>query len=43
MLRGGSRTHRKMINAYRVLVGKSEGKIPLGRCEWDNNIKMDHK
>jgi hypothetical protein len=32
------RTHGKMINAYRVLVGKREG-----RCRWDNNIKMDHK
>jgi len=40
---GRSRTHGKMINAYRVLVGKSEEKIPLGRCKWDNNIKMDHK
>jgi len=28
---------------YRVLVGKSEGKIPLGRPRrrWDDNIKMD--
>jgi len=28
---------------YRVLVGKPEGKRPLGRprCRWDNNIKMD--
>ena len=28
---------------YRVLVGKPEGKIPLGRptCRWENNIKMD--
>jgi hypothetical protein len=27
---------------YRVLVGKSEGKRPLGRtrCRWENNIKM---
>jgi hypothetical protein len=30
-------------NAYRVLVGKSEGKRPLGRHRrrWVNNIKMD--
>jgi len=28
---------------YRVLVGKPEGKIPLGRPRrrWENNIKMD--
>ena len=28
---------------YRVLVGKSEGKIPLGRPRrrWEDNIKMD--
>jgi hypothetical protein len=32
-----------VINAYRVLVGKSEEKIPLGRCKWGNNIKIDHK
>jgi len=27
---------------YRVLVGKPEGKRPLGRprCRWDDNIKM---
>jgi hypothetical protein len=30
-------------NAYRLLVGKSEGKRPLGRprCRWLNNIRMD--
>ena len=30
-------------NAYRVLVGKPEGKRPLGkaRCRWEDNIKMD--
>jgi hypothetical protein len=29
-------------NAYRVLVGKSERKRPLGRprCKWKDNIKM---
>jgi hypothetical protein len=28
---------------YRVLVGKSEEKRPLGRpwCRWEDNIKMD--
>jgi hypothetical protein len=28
---------------YRVLVGKSEGKRPVGRlrCRWEDNIKMD--
>jgi hypothetical protein len=31
------------MNAYRVLVGKIEGKIPLGteRPRWVDNIKMD--
>jgi hypothetical protein len=30
-------------NAYRVLVGKSKGKRPLGRPRrrWEDNIKMD--
>jgi hypothetical protein len=30
-------------NAYRILVGKPEGKRPLGRRRrrWVNNIKMD--
>jgi hypothetical protein len=30
-------------NVYRLLVGKPEGKIPLGtpRCRWIDNIKMD--
>jgi hypothetical protein len=30
-------------NAYKILVGKSEGKRPLGRPRrrWVNNIKMD--
>jgi hypothetical protein len=28
---------------YRVLVGNSEGKQPIGRprCRWEDNIKMD--
>jgi hypothetical protein len=31
--------------AYKVLVGKPEGKTPLGRrrCMWENTIKMDLK
>ena len=31
--------------AYRVLVGKSEGKMPLGRPRrrWEDNIKMGLK
>jgi hypothetical protein len=30
-------------NAYRLLVGKPEGKRPLGRprCRWVHNIRMD--
>jgi hypothetical protein len=30
-------------NAYRILVGKPEGNIPLGRPRrrWVNNIKLD--
>jgi hypothetical protein len=30
-------------NAYRILVGKPEGKRPLGgpMCRWVGNIKMD--
>jgi hypothetical protein len=33
----------EMRNAYRILVGKPEGKIPLGRPRrrWMDNIKMD--
>ena len=26
---------------YRVLVGKPEGKRPLGRPRWEDNLKMD--
>jgi hypothetical protein len=34
---------RENRNAYRLLVGKPEGKRPLGRPRrrWVNNIKMD--
>jgi hypothetical protein len=30
-------------NAYRIMMGKPEGKRPLGRprCRWVNNIRMD--
>jgi hypothetical protein len=30
-------------NAYRIFVGKPDGKRPLGRprCRWVDNIKMD--
>jgi hypothetical protein len=30
-------------NAYKILVGKPEGKIPLGRprCRWEDNIEVD--
>jgi hypothetical protein len=33
----------KTIGANMVLVGKPEGKRPLGRprCRWEDNIKMD--
>jgi hypothetical protein len=34
---------REKRGVYRVLVGKREGKRPLGRlrCRWEDNIKMD--
>ena len=34
--------YREKRNAYRVLVGRSEGKKLLGgtRCGWEDNIKM---
>jgi hypothetical protein len=30
-------------SVYRILVGKPEGKRPLGRprCRWEDNIKLD--
>jgi hypothetical protein len=36
-------TNGEKRNAYRILLGKSEGKIPLGRprSRWVDNIKMD--
>jgi hypothetical protein len=32
-----------MRNTYNIIVGKLEGKKPLGRsrCRWKHNIKMD--
>jgi hypothetical protein len=34
---------REDRGVHRVLVGKPEGKRPLGRprCRWEDNIKMD--
>jgi hypothetical protein len=36
-------THGEKRNAYRVLVGKPEGKRPLGRPRrwWEDNIRVD--
>jgi hypothetical protein len=33
----------KKRSAYRILVGRPEGKIPLGRSRrrWEDNIRMD--
>jgi hypothetical protein len=33
----------KMRNAYKIFIGKPEGKRPLGRPirRWDDNIRMD--
>jgi hypothetical protein len=33
----------KLRNAYKILIGKPEGKRPPGgpKCKWDNNIRMD--
>jgi hypothetical protein len=35
-------TNEEKKNPCRILVGKPEGKRPLGRtrCRWDDNIKM---
>jgi hypothetical protein len=32
----------EMRNEYKILVGKAEGKWPLGRpsCRWEDNIRM---
>jgi hypothetical protein len=36
-------TNGAKMNAYRILVGKPEGKRPLGRSRnrWENDIKKD--
>jgi hypothetical protein len=38
-------TYEEKRNGYMVLVGKPEGKRPLGRpiCMWVDNIKMDRR
>jgi hypothetical protein len=40
---GDSSFHRAVTKAYRILVGKPEGKRPLGRPRrrWVDNMKMD--
>jgi hypothetical protein len=42
---GACSTVRERRGVYRVLVGKPEGKRPLGRpnLKWDDNIEMDLK
>jgi hypothetical protein len=40
---GVSSTNGENMNVYRILVGKPEGKRPLGkpRRRWEDNIKMN--
>jgi hypothetical protein len=40
---GACSTNGEKRNAYRLLVGKPEGRRPLGRprCKWVDNIRMD--
>jgi hypothetical protein len=41
---GGNVAHvGERRGVYRILVGRPEGKRPLGRprCKWEDNIKMD--
>jgi hypothetical protein len=35
----------EVMGAYNILVGRPEGRRPLGRPRrrWENNIKMDHR
>jgi hypothetical protein len=42
---GTCSTHGEERSDYRVLVGRPEGKRPLGkpRCRWEDNIKLDSK
>jgi len=44
-LAGSVERVRKTRGTYSVLVGKPEGKRPLGRpmCRWEDNIKMGLK
>jgi hypothetical protein len=39
----GGAERGELRNAYRILVGKPEGKRPLGRPRrrWEDNIRMD--
>jgi hypothetical protein len=43
MIWAGHVARMEKMNAYRILVGKSEGKRPLGepRHRWVDNVKMD--
>jgi hypothetical protein len=43
MRSAGHVAHRGKRGAYRILVGRPEGRRPLGRHRrrWDDNIKMD--
>jgi hypothetical protein len=40
---GACSTNGEKRNAYTILVGKPEGKRPLGRTrrKWEDNIRMD--
>jgi hypothetical protein len=40
---GACSTYREARGAYRILVGRPEGRKPLGRPRhgWEDNIKMD--
>jgi hypothetical protein len=40
---GGSSTHDRDANAYRILAGKSAGKRSLGRTrfKWTDNTRMN--
>jgi hypothetical protein len=42
-MEGPCSTNREKRNAYRLLMGKPEGKRPLGRPrrKWVDNIRMD--
>jgi hypothetical protein len=38
-------THEEVRNAHKILVGKPEGKRPLGSLGsgWEGNVEMGHK